>query len=106
MDLKFNVADAPKDSTFQVRINSEIKKTVEEIYAKSGMTLTDAFNTFIQQSLNVEGLPFLVTKNSKEILKEQVIAMLMMDLRRAEERADREGWIDADDLERELGVID
>ena len=28
-----NVAMAPKDSTFQVRINSEIKKTVEEIYA-------------------------------------------------------------------------
>ena len=32
----------------------------------SSMTLTDAFNTFIQQSLNVEGLPFNVTKNSKE----------------------------------------
>ena len=47
-----NVAFAPKDTTFQVRINSQIKKTVEEIYAKAGMTLTDAFNTFIQQSLN------------------------------------------------------
>ena len=58
-----NVAMAPKDSTFQVRINSEIKKTVEEIYARTGMTLTDAFNTFIQQSINVEGLPFLVTQN-------------------------------------------
>lgn len=31
-----NVAAAPKDSTFQVRINSEIKKTVEEIYARTG----------------------------------------------------------------------
>ncbi|MDY4617586.1 MAG: type II toxin-antitoxin system RelB/DinJ family antitoxin [Lachnospiraceae bacterium] len=101
-----NVAMAPKDSTFQVRINSEIKKTVEEIYARTGMTLTDAFNTFIQQSINVEGLPFLVTQNSKEALREQAIAMLMMDLKRAEERADQEGWIDADDLERELGVLD
>ena len=101
-----NVAMAPKDSTFQVRINSEIKKTVEEIYARTGMTLTDAFNTFIQQSINVEGLPFLVTQNSKEALREQAIAMLMMDLKRAEERADQEGWIDADDLERELGVQD
>ena len=76
------------------------------IGAKAGMTLTDAFNTFIQQSLNVEGLPFIVTKNSKEALKEQAIAMLMLDLKRAEERADVEGWIDADDLERELGVLD
>ena len=101
-----NVAMAPKDSTFQVRINSQIKKTVEEIYARTGMTLTDAFNTFIQQSINVEGLPFLVTQNSKEALREQAIAVLMMDLKRAEERADREGWINADDLEKELGVLD
>ena len=101
-----NVAMAPKDSTFQVRINSEIKKTVEEIYAKTGLTLTDAFNAFIQQSINVEGLPFIVTQNSKDALREQAVAMLMMDLKRAEERAEKEGWIDADDLEKELGVFD
>ena len=106
MATNLNVAMAPKDSTFQVRMNSEIKKTVEDIYAKSGMTLTDAFNTFIQQSLNVEGLPFIVTQNSKEALKEQAMAILMCDLKRAEERAEDEGWIDADDLERELGVLD
>lgn len=106
MDTNLNVAIAPKDSTFQVRINSDIKKAVEDIYAKTGMTLTDAFNTFIQQSLNVEGLPFIVTKNSKEALREQAVAMLMLDLKRSEERAEIEGWIDADDLERELGVID
>ena len=68
--------------------------------------MTDAFNTFIQQSLNVEGLPFIVTKNSKEALREQAVAMLMLNLKRAEERAEIEGCIDADDLERELGVID
>ena len=103
MNTNLNVAIAPKDSTFQVRINSEIKRAVEDIYAKAGMTLTDAFNTFIQQSLNVEGLPFIVTKNSKEALREQAVAMRMLDLKRAEERAEIEGWIDADDLERELG---
>ena len=99
-----NVAMAPKDSTFQVRINSEIKKTVEEIYARTGMTLTDAFNVFIQQSINVEGLPFLVTSNSKELLKEQAIAILMNDLKQAEEKANKEGWIEASVLEKELGV--
>jgi len=106
MGTSLNVAMAPKDTTFQVRINSEIKKTVEDIYAKTGMTLTDAFNLFIQQSLNVERIPFIVTKNSKEALKEQSIVMLLLDLKRAEERAEAEGWIDADDLERELGVFD
>lgn len=101
-----NVATAPKDSTFQVRINSEIKDAVETIFAKTGMTLTDAFNTFIQQSLNVEGLPFIATQNSKAALKEQALAMLMMDLNRAEDRAEKEGWMDGNELERELGVTD
>lgn len=104
MAKTLNVVAAPKDTTFQVRINSEIKKKVEEIYAKAGMTLTDAFNSFLQQSINVEGLPFLATQNSKEAMKEQALAMLLMDLKRAEERADKEGWISAEDLERELGV--
>ncbi len=77
MDTNLNVAIAPKDSTFQVRINSEIKRAVE-------------------------GLPFIVTKNRKEALKEQAIAMLMLDSK----RAGAEGWIDADDLERELEILD
>ena len=105
MSTVSNVAVAPKDSTFQARINSEIKKAVEDIYAKSGLTLTDAFNSFIQQSLNVEGLPFIVTANSKNALKEQAMAMLMLDLKKAEERANAEGWIDSEDLEKELGVL-
>ena len=105
MDKHLNVARAPKDATFQVRINSEIKKTVEEIYARTGMTLTDAINTFIQQSINVEGLPFLVTQNSREALKEQALAKLMFDLKKAEERADKEGWIEAEDLEREFTIF-
>ena len=88
MDTKLNVATAPKDSTFQVRINSEIKRTVEEIYAKAGMTLTDAFNIFIQQSLNVEGLPFLVTTNSREALREQALVRRMLELKRTEQQAE------------------
>ena len=90
MDTQLNVATAPKDSTFQVRINSEIKKAVEEIYANAGMTLTDAFNIFIQQSLNVEGLPFIATKNSKEALREQALAMRMLELKRAERQSEEE----------------
>lgn len=106
MTETLTVTSAPKDSTFQVRINSEIKKTVENIYAQTGMTLTDAFNTFLQQSINAGGLPFLVTTNTKEMLREQALAILMKDLKAAEERADTEGWISADDLAKELGVLD
>lgn len=31
---------------------------------------------------------------------------LLLKLKKAEEHADLEGWIDADDLEKELGVFD
>ena len=54
-----NIVDAPKTGTFQMRINPEVKKQVESLYAKCGMTLTDAVNAFFQQSLNVGGLPFI-----------------------------------------------
>ena len=41
-----NVIDSPKTATFQMRINPQVKKEVESIYANCGMTLTDAFNAF------------------------------------------------------------
>lgn len=85
MSPELSVATAPKTSTFQARINPEIKAEVESIYAKSGLTLTEAFNLFIQQSLNVEGLPFLVTSDSKELLREQAIMKLMSELKRGED---------------------
>ncbi|MDE6435863.1 MAG: prevent-host-death protein [Lachnospiraceae bacterium] len=31
---------------------------------------------------------------------------LVSKLRKAEERADKEGWVSADDVEKELGVVD
>ena len=34
MDTNLNVAIAPKDSTFQIRINSEIKRAVEKFKQK------------------------------------------------------------------------
>lgn len=48
MNDYMSVATAPKSATFQMRINPEIKERVENIYARCGMTLTDAINVFIQ----------------------------------------------------------
>lgn len=99
------VATAPKTATFQMRINPEIKEQVEKIYANCGMTLTDAINAFLQQSINVEGLPFLVTQNSKEILREQAIARMMMELRKGDNSVNKESdWISEDDILIEFGV--
>ena len=100
-----SVANAPKTATFQMRINPQIKKKAEDIYARCGLTLTDAINIFIQQSINTEGMPLIVTQNSKEAIREQAINMLMTELRRGELSAENpEDWIPAEDMFAEFGV--
>lgn len=105
MKSSLSVASAPKTATFQMRINPEIKKEVEDLYAANGMTFTDAVNAFIQQSLNVGGLPFLVTQNSKEALREQAIAILMTELHKGETSVKTENdWISEEDILAEIGA--
>ena len=98
-----SVATAPKTATFQMRINPEIKKNVEEIYAKVGMTMTDAFNIFIQQTLNVQGLPLLATIDTKSAIKEQAKALLMIELQKGLDSAAEEGWISEEEMWKEFG---
>ncbi|MBQ6994473.1 MAG: hypothetical protein IJN64_08320 [Lachnospiraceae bacterium] len=47
----------------------------------------------------VKGNLFLGTQNSKEVLRKQVATKLIMDLKRAEERSDKEGWVEAEDID-------
>lgn len=103
MNTKLQVATAPKTGTFQVRINPEIKECVEAIYAKSGISLTDAFNLFLQQTINVEGLPFLVTSDSREFLHQQAELVLMSELKAGEDSVQNEGgWISEEDILKEF----
>ena len=65
--------------------------------------MTEAFNLFIQQSLNVEGLPFLVTSDSKELLREQAVMKLMSELKKGEDSVKSEtDWISQDDIMKEF----
>ena len=104
MQEHMNVSSMPKTSSFQMRINPEVKKRAEEIYANRGMTLTDAVNIFIQQSINVEGLPFLVTQSSKEALWEQAVTLLMAELKKGENsvRIDAD-WVSEEEMLAEFG---
>lgn len=105
MSNNINVANAPKTATFQMRINPEIKSQVEDIYAKCGMTLTDAINVFIQQSINVEGMPMLVTQNSREAIKQQAIAVLMSEINKGIDSVKSEkDWVSEEDILSEFGV--
>lgn len=99
-----NVANAPKTATFQMRINPEIKQQVEEIYARQGLSFTDAVNIFIQQSLNMEGLPFLASPENEEYMKAKAIRRLMAEVQKGWDSAERDGWVSEEDAYRLLGI--
>ena len=101
-----NVVNAPKTSTFQMRINPEIKRRVEAVYAKQGLTLTDAVHMFIQQSLNEGGLPFLASGENTEFLRTKAIRRLMAEVQKGWDSAEREGWLSLEDVEAQLGIAD
>ena len=51
---------ATKTANFNMRMNPQIKAQVEELYSGLGITLADAINMFIHQSLLVGGIPFSI----------------------------------------------
>ena len=64
--IMFNVVNTLKDDVFQIRVNSEIKGELANIFSKNGLALTDAINVFFQQSLNTGGFSFSVTEDNDE----------------------------------------
>lgn len=99
-----NVTAAPKTATFQMRINPEVKQRVEAIYARQGLTFTDAVNIFIQQSLNMEGLPFLASPENETYMKAKALRRLMDEVRQGWDSAEQGGWISERDAYRLLEV--
>jgi DNA-damage-inducible protein J len=47
--------------TVQSRVNPELKKQAESLFAAIGMSTADAIRIFLQQSVNEGGLPFRPT---------------------------------------------
>jgi DNA-damage-inducible protein J len=61
-------------TTFSVRIDKELKKDCEALYADLGLNLTTAINVFLRQSLRSGGFPFEVRQERPN--KETISAML------------------------------
>lgn len=94
-------ANTNKTDTFRFRINPELKEKVEDVYQKSGLTLTQAINIFINQSINAGGLPFPVTESNGEYLKAQAMKKLLAELEAGKQSGD---IIDEADALKMLGV--
>ena len=100
-----NVATAPKTGTFQMRINPEVKQQVEAVYANYGLSLTDAINIFIQQSLNEDGLPFLLSPEYTEYLTAKPATYRMEEVQKGWDSVRTESdWVSEDDAYRMLGA--
>lgn len=95
---------APKTATFQMRINPEVKQNAEALFSTYGLTLTDAVNVFIQQSLNTKGLPFLLSPENDEYLKAKAMKRLMAEVERGWRSAEEQGWYTLDEAEQLLGI--
>ena len=102
MNQAYNVSSAPKTTTFQMRINPEIKQRAEQLYASYGLNLTDAINIFIQQSLNVEGLPFLLSPENEEYMKNKALKRLMAELDVGWKSTEQGGWVSEEEAMRRL----
>lgn len=75
-----DVVSAAKTDMFRMRINPEVRRNLESVYAKNGLTLTDAVNVFFQQSLNAGGFPFPVTEDNAALIKAKALSRLMKEL--------------------------
>lgn len=83
-----NIVSAAKTDVFRLRVNPEIRKELEAVYAKTGLTLTDAVNVFFQQSLNAGGFPFQVTENNAELIRAKAMARLLKELKKGDDCAE------------------
>ena len=103
MDQSLNVVTAPKTATFQMRINPEVKRRVETVYARQGLSFTDAVNIFIQQSLNDNGLPFLASPENAAFMRTKAMRRLLDEAQKGWDSAEKEGWLTLDEASAQLG---
>lgn len=48
----------PRNAEGKYRSNDKVKERAAEIYARWGLSLSDAINVFLVKSVEVDGLPF------------------------------------------------
>ena len=75
-----NPSSQNKTDMFRFRINPDVRRQAEAIYEQNGLSLTQAINIFIQQSINAGGFPFPVTSENAEIVKAAALKRLTKEL--------------------------
>ena len=89
---------AKNTTNISIRMDSELKKQADELFAELGMNLSTAFNIFVRQSLREGGLPFQVKVEQPN--KETIAAML--EAERIAKDPSVKGYNDLDELFADL----
>lgn len=51
-----------KTANINIRIEPEVKKEAEELFGSFGISVTDAINIFLRQSIMRQGFPFAIER--------------------------------------------
>ena len=81
-----------------VRMDEEVKRSMEETCKELGITMSTAFNIFVRQSLRERGIPFKITEGTPS--KETVSAML--EAERIAKDSSVKGYHDVDEFFADL----
>ena len=55
-----------KDISFSVRLDSKLKADAEKLFAELGLSLGNAMNIFLRQSVRIKGMPFSIRLGQPE----------------------------------------
>jgi len=64
----------PRTSVLNIRIEPEIKAEAEQLFSSFGLTVTDAVNVFLRQSLMRGGFPFEIVRYMPNAVTQAAIA--------------------------------
>ncbi|MCL2142524.1 MAG: type II toxin-antitoxin system RelB/DinJ family antitoxin [Methanimicrococcus sp.] len=62
-----------RSAILNLRIEPEVKKDAEELFGSFGLTVTDAVNVFLRQSLMRGGFPFEIVRNKPNAVTQAAI---------------------------------
>ena len=57
-------------TNLNIRVDEDIKKQAEELFAELGMNMTTAINVFLRQVIRERGIPFYITNIDDGLPKE------------------------------------
>lgn len=72
-----------KTSNLSIRIDPDLKKQADELFANFGMNVSEAVNIFLHQSLIQGGLPFKVKLQKKSVPNAETLAAMKESMRLA-----------------------